>query len=79
MMLSGDLWGDSVPLWTRVVIRPGLDLGVQAVLVLIPEGRVAHQQDVEDHTWHEREHYHFTDIFSPGLSVVTCVDHKKVN
>ena len=46
-----DLGGDSVPLWAGVIIGPGLDLGVQAVLVLVPEGRVTHQQDVEDHTW----------------------------
>ena len=46
-----DLGGDSVPLWAGVIIRPRLDLGVQAVLVLVPEGRVTHQQDVEDHTW----------------------------
>ena len=46
-----DLRGDSVPLWAGVIIGPRLDLGVQAVLVLVPEGRVTHQQDVEDHTW----------------------------
>lgn len=28
------------------IIGPSLDLLVKAVLVLIPEGRVAHQQDV---------------------------------
>lgn len=31
------------------VIGPGLDLLVQLVLVLVPEGWVAHQQDVQDH------------------------------
>lgn len=31
------------------IISPGLDLLVQLVLVLIPERRVTHQQDVEDH------------------------------
>ena len=46
-----DLWGDRVPLWGGIVIRPRLDLGVQPVLVLVPEGRVAHQQDVQYHTW----------------------------
>lgn len=33
------------------IISPSLDLLVQLVLVLIPERRVAHQQDVEDHPW----------------------------
>lgn len=31
------------------IISPSLDLLVQLVLVLVPERRVAHQQDVEDH------------------------------
>jgi len=31
------------------VVRPGLDLLVQLVLVLVPERRVTHKQDVEDH------------------------------
>lgn len=31
------------------VVGPGLDLLVQLVLVLVPEGWVAHQQDVQDH------------------------------
>lgn len=35
------------------VIGSGLDLLVQLVLVLVPEGRVAHEQDVEDHPWGE--------------------------
>ncbi len=30
------------------VVCAGLDLRVEPVLVLVPEGRVAHQQDVED-------------------------------
>lgn len=30
------------------IIGPGLDLLVEFVLVLIPERRVAHQQDVQD-------------------------------
>ena len=30
------------------VVCAGLDLCVEPVLVLVPEGRVAHQQDVED-------------------------------
>ena len=38
-----------VPLGRRVVVGAGLDLRVQPVLVLVPEGRVAHEQDVEDH------------------------------
>lgn len=33
------------------IISPSLDLLVQLVLVLVPERRVAHQQDVEDHPW----------------------------
>lgn len=37
------------------VIGPGLDLLVQLVLVLVPEGGVAHQQDVEDHTCHAHQ------------------------
>ena len=43
------LRSDSVPLRGGVVIRPCLDLGVEAVLVLVPKGRVAHQQDVQNH------------------------------
>lgn len=39
------------------VICTGLDLLVQFVLVLVPEGRVAHQQDVQDHTWHTHKIY----------------------
>lgn len=31
------------------IVSPSLDLLVQLVLVLIPERRVTHQQDVEDH------------------------------
>lgn len=31
------------------IISPSLDLLVQLVLVLVPERRVTHQQDVEDH------------------------------
>lgn len=31
------------------VVSPSLDLLVQLVLVLVPERRVTHQQDVEDH------------------------------
>ena len=46
---TSHLRSDSVPLRGGVVIRPRLDLGVEAVLVLVPEGRVAHQQDVQDH------------------------------
>ena len=45
------LRGDGVPLRAGVVVGPGLDLGVQPVLVLVPEGRVADQQDVQDHAW----------------------------
>lgn len=47
------LWGHAVPLRAGEVIGPAPDLGVQLLLVLVPEGRVTHQQDVEDHTWHE--------------------------
>lgn len=36
------------------VIRSSLNLLVQFVLVLVPEGRVAHQQDVKDHTYMTR-------------------------
>ena len=36
------------PLPYTHIIRPSLDLRVQPVLVLVPEGRVAHQEDVED-------------------------------
>ena len=45
-----DLWGDRVPLWAGVIIGPRLYLGVQPVLVLVPERGVTHQQDVQDHT-----------------------------
>ena len=31
------------------IVSPRLDLLVQLVLVLVPERRVTHQQDVEDH------------------------------
>ena len=41
-----DLMGDFRRMWTYVE-GARLDLGVQLVLVLIPEGRVAHQQDVQ--------------------------------
>ena len=48
---------DAVPLRAGEVVGPAPDLGVQLLLVFIPEGRVTHQQDVEDHTWGS-EHYH---------------------
>ena len=51
------LWGDAVPLRAGEVVSPAPDLGVQLLLVLVPEGRVTHQQDVENHTWRS-EHYH---------------------
>ena len=35
------------------IVGPGLDLLVQLVLVLVPEGWVAHEQDVQDHPWGE--------------------------
>lgn len=37
---------------TAHVISSSLDLLVQFVLVLVPERRVTHQQDVENHPWH---------------------------
>lgn len=37
------------------VVGPGLDLLVKLVLVLVPEGGVAHQQDVQDHTCHTHQ------------------------
>ena len=45
------LRGDAVPLRAGEVVSPAPDLGVQLLLVLVPEGRVTHQQYVEDHTW----------------------------
>lgn len=38
------------------VVGPGLDLLVQLVLVLVPEGWVPHEQDVQDHPWGSRGH-----------------------
>ena len=40
------------------VVGPSLDLLIQPVLVLVPEGGVAHQEDVEDHPWREGTHTH---------------------
>lgn len=42
-------WGAQVP--STHVVGSSLDLLVQLVLVLIPEGGVAHKQDVQDHPW----------------------------
>lgn len=36
------------------VIGSSFDLLIEFVLVFVPEGRVAHQQDVEDHAWGRR-------------------------
>lgn len=38
------------------VVGPGLDLLVELVLVLVPEGGVAHQQNVQDHTCRTQVH-----------------------
>lgn len=44
---------------TAHIISSSLDLLVQLVLVLIPERRVTHQQDIEDHPWDtQTEHAH---------------------
>lgn len=40
------------PLGTHIV-GAGFDLLVQLVLVFIPEGWVAHQQNIQDHAWGE--------------------------
>ena len=50
------LWRDRVPLGAGEVISSASDLSVKLLLVFVPEGRVTHQQDVEDHTWRS-EHY----------------------
>ena len=36
------------PFQSTHVVSPGLDLRVESVLVLVPEGRVADQENVED-------------------------------
>lgn len=38
------------------VVGPSLDLLVQLMLVLVPEGRVPHEQDVQDHPWGSQGH-----------------------
>lgn len=35
------------------IIGPSLDLLVQAMLVLVPEWRIANQQDIQDDPWEE--------------------------
>lgn len=42
------------------IVSPSLDLLVQLVLVLVPERRVTHQQDVENHPWVTNTHKHVT-------------------
>ena len=59
------LRGHAVPLWAGEVIGAAPDLGVQLLLVLVPEGRVTHQQDVEDHAWHENIKLIVPDIINP--------------
>ena len=41
---------DCVPFGRRVVVGSVLDLRVQVVLVLVPKGRIANQEDVENDT-----------------------------
>ena len=59
--------GDVVPLGRREVVLAGLDLLVKLLEVVVPEGRVASQEDVHDHTrgpdvnlfpvWHAAAHF----------------------
>ena len=52
------------------VIGSCFDLLVQFVLVFIPERRVTHQQNVQDHTWDRRKDNTLTKML---LMITLCV------
>ena len=49
------------------VISSGLDLSVEPVLVLVPEGRVAHEEDIEDDTAGPNVHSFAVGLFLQDL------------
>ena len=50
------------------VIGPSLDLLVQAMLVLVPEGRIANQQDIQDDPWEEVTCFDIQDYLNGYLN-----------
>lgn len=60
------------------VVGPGLDLLVKLVLVLVPEGGVAHQQDVQDHTCHTHQ-AHVNILHTLAVQWKPCTAHLELS
>lgn len=41
---------DSIPFWARIVVCAYLDLGIETMLIFVPEGWISNEEDVKDHT-----------------------------